>query len=96
MDAKIAQLFHEQAQKKTAYPLDCGEMRVLKEELIDLCGVTELEAHNILCGRNVNDYINKYTGRAEGRKIEIKEYAGDIQVVFKITEDERELFEEDR
>ena len=93
LDAKIAKDFHEQAMKKAEYPLDYGGMRVLKQELIDLCGVTELEAHNILCGRNVNDYINKYTGRAEGRQIDIKEYAGDVQVVFKITEDEKELFD---
>lgn len=95
LDAKIAKEFQEQALKTTEYPLDCGRMRALKNELIDLCGVTELEAHNILCGRNVNDYINKYTGRAEGRMIDIKEYSGDVQVVFKISEDEKELFDGD-
>ena len=93
LDAKIAKDFHEQAKKLSEYPLDCGSMSALKKELMELCGVTELEAHNILCGRNVSDYINKYTGRAEGRKIDIKEYTGDVQVVFKITEDEKELFD---
>lgn len=95
LDTKIAKSFHEQAMKTAEYPLDYGGMFVLKKELMDLCGVTELEAHNILCGRNVGDYINKYTGRAEGRKIEIKEYTGDVQVVFKITEDEKEVFDGD-
>lgn len=94
LDAKIAKDYHEQAMKLPEYPLDTGEMRSLKREVIDLCGVTELEAHNILCGRNVSDYINKYTGRAEGRELEIKEYSGDVQVVFKISEDEKELFDE--
>lgn len=92
LDIKIANDFHKQARNTTEYPLDCGGMSVLKKELMDLCGVTELEAYNILCGRNVKDYINKYTGRAEGREIEIKEYKGDVQVVYKISENEKDLF----
>lgn len=92
LDTKIAEEFHEQAMKTSEYPLDFGKMSILKKELINLCGVTELEAHNILCGRNVRDYISKYTGRSEGREIEAKEYKGDVEVVFKITEDEREIF----
>jgi len=60
--------------------------------VVDLCGVTELEALNILCGRNVRDYINKYTGKAEGRVIEVKEYQGEVQVVYKINDDERDIF----
>ena len=62
LDAKIAKDFHEQAMKKAEYPLDYGGMRVLKQELIDLCGVTELEAHNILCGRTTGDtwYISAH------------------------------------
>ena len=91
LDIKIAEEFHEQAMKTSEYPLDYGKMYSLKKELVDLCGVTELEAHNILCGKNVRDYINKYTGRAEGREIEAKEYEGEVQVVYKITEEEREI-----
>ena len=94
LDIKIANDYHEQAMKLSEYPLDIGRMRELKRELMDLCGVTELEALNILCDRNVNDYIHKYTGRAEGRFIEAKEYEGDVQVVFKITEDEKEIFDD--
>lgn len=93
LDAKIVKDFHEQAIKTVEYPLDYGAMSILKKELMDLCGVTELEAHNILCGRNVKDYINKYTGLAEGHMIEAKEYAGEVQVVYKISEEERHLFE---
>lgn len=48
---------------------------------MEICGVTELEALNILCGRNVRDYINKYTGRGEGRVIEAKKYQGEEYVV---------------
>lgn len=92
LDTKFAEKFHEQALKTPEYPLNYGQMHNLKKELMDLCGITELEALNILCGRNVRDYISKYTGRFEGREIEIKEYKGDVEVVFKITEDERELF----
>ena len=94
LDWKIAQEFHEQAKKQSEYPSVYGKMAVLKEELINLCGVTEIEAINILCGRNVEDYINKYIGRAEGRTIDIKEYEGEIQVVYKITEDEKYIYED--
>jgi len=92
LDAKIAKDFHEQAKKLSEYPLDCGSMTTLKKELMELCGVTELEALNILCGRNVRDYINKYTGKAEGRVIVAKEYQGEVQVVYQINEDERDIF----
>ena len=92
LDAKIAKDFHEQAKRLPEYPLDYGSMSGLKKELVDLCGVTELEALNILCGRNVRDYINKYTGKAEGRVIEVKEYQGEVQVVYKINDDERDIF----
>ena len=92
LDTSIAEEFHKQALKTPEYPLDCGHMRNLKKELMDLCGVTELEALNILCKRNVQDYISKYTGRFEGREIKIKPYNGDIEVVFKITEEERDIF----
>lgn len=94
LDWKIAQDFHRQAMKTPEYPLDCGRMTGLKKELVELCGVTELEAFNILCGRNTGDYINKYTGRAEGKQINVKEYAGDVQVVYKITEDEKYIYED--
>lgn len=92
LDAKIAKDFQEQAKKLSEYPLDYGSMSVLKKELMELCGVTELEALNILCGRNVRDYINKYTGKAEGRVIEVKEYQGEVQVVYRINEDEKDIF----
>lgn len=95
LDTKIADEFHEQAMKTLEYPLDCGKMSILKKELMNLSGVTELEAHNILCGKNVRDYIYKYTGKSEGREIEAKEYTGDVEVIFKITEDEREVFYDD-
>jgi len=37
-----------------------GRMRELGEELQRIYGVTELEAINILNGKNTDDYINKY------------------------------------
>jgi len=92
LDEKIAKDFHEQAKKLSEYPLDCGAMSKLKNELMELCGVTELEALNILCRRNVNDYINKYTGKAGGRVIEAKEYQGEVYVVYRIDEEEKDIF----
>jgi len=92
LDTKIAKDFQEQAKKLPEYPLDYGAMSKLKKELMELCGVTELEALNILCGRNVSDYINKYTGKAEGRVIEAKEYQGEVYVVYRIDEEEKEIF----
>ena len=92
LDTKIAKDFHKQAKRLPEYPLDCGSMSGLKKELMDLCGVTELEATNILCARNVRDYINKYTAREEGRVIVAKEYDGEVQVVYMINEDEKDIF----
>lgn len=92
IDEKIANNFQRQAKQLTEYPKDAGMMRVLKEKLMDLCGVTELEAHNILIGRNVGDYILKYEGQRMGKTIEAKEYQGEIQVVYTISEDEKDLF----
>ena len=92
LDVKIAKDFQEQAKKLPEYPLDYGTMSNLKKKLMELCGVTELEALNILCGRNVSDYINKYTGKAEGRVIEAKEYQGEVYVVYRIDEEEKEIF----
>lgn len=92
LDAKIAKDFQEQAKKLPEYPLDYGTMSNLKKELVELCGVTELEALNILCGRNVSDYIKKYTGKAVGRVIEAKEYQGEVYVVYRIDEEEKEVF----
>lgn len=92
IDVKIAKDFQEQAKKLPEYPLDYGTMSNLKKELMELCGVTELGALNILCGRNVSDYINKYTGKAEGRVIEAKEYQGEVYVVYRIDEEKKEIF----
>lgn len=43
---------------------DVGEMRKLRMELMDRCGVTEVEAINILNGYHINDYILKYEIRS--------------------------------
>lgn len=43
---------------------DVGEMRRLRMELMDRCGVTEVEAINILNGYHINDYILKYEVRS--------------------------------
>ena len=60
LDRKIALEFHKYAEHAKEYPHDYGEMRKLRIELQELCGITELEALNVLIYRNVTDYICKY------------------------------------
>ena len=43
---------------------DTGEIRKLRMELMDRCGVTEVEAINILNGYHINDYVLKYEVRS--------------------------------
>lgn len=62
LDKKIARYFHELAEKTKEYPLDYGEMRRLRSELQELCGLKEIEALNVLTGHNVDFYISIYTG----------------------------------
>lgn len=40
--------------------MDTGEWRRLREELQKRCNIQEIEAVNILRGRNISIYINKY------------------------------------
>ena len=60
LDRKIAMKFQAYAEKTPEYPHDYGEMRRLRIKLQNLCGITELEALNVLISRNVSDYIWKY------------------------------------
>ncbi len=60
LDRRTADQFHEYAKHTKEYPHDMGEMRKLRIELQALCGITELEAMNVLIYRNVSDYIHKY------------------------------------
>ena len=60
LDRKIAEEYHACAEETKEYPHDYGEMRLLRMELQELCGITELEALNVLIYRNVSDYIWKY------------------------------------
>ena len=72
LDRKIAREFQKQAVSTKEYPMDFGEMWDLKQELLKLCGLTELEAHNVLIDRNVSDYISKYSGIDRSRLLETK------------------------
>lgn len=47
LDRKIALEFHKYAEQTKEYPHDYGEMRKLRMELPELCGITELEALTI-------------------------------------------------
>lgn len=60
LDKKIAEEYHACAEKTIEHPHDYGEMRMLRMELQELCGITELEALNVFTYRNVSDYIWKY------------------------------------
>lgn len=74
LDRKIAREFHRYAEQTTEYPNNYGEMSRLSAELQNLCGITELEAINVLIDRNVSDYISKYTGYFKGYYLEDKLY----------------------
>lgn len=52
--------------QKKAVGKSVREQFVLREELIQKYGVTELEATNILCGNPVSDYITKYELMSQG------------------------------
>ena len=60
LDERIVKVFHRSAKKTKEYPHDYGEMRRLRMELQHLCGITELEALNVLTYRNTADYICRY------------------------------------
>ncbi len=62
LDKKIAKYFHELAEKTKEYPMDYGEMRRLRSELQELCGLEEVEALNVLTDHNVDFYISIYSG----------------------------------
>ena len=66
LDKRIVDEFNELEVKTKEYPNDCGEMRWLRIELQNLCGITEIEAFNVLLKRNIMDYISKYN-RCETR-----------------------------
>lgn len=55
---------------------DIGERRNLREELQNRCGITELEAVNIINGYHVGTYIAKYERRMEELAREHKDDAG--------------------
>lgn len=44
---------------------DIGQRRTLRIELQKRCGLTELEAVNVINGHHVQDYIAKYERRQE-------------------------------
>lgn len=72
LDRKIAKEFHRYAEQTTEYPNNYGEMTRLRIVLQKLCGITELEAINVLIDRNVSDYISKYNGYFKGYYLEDK------------------------
>ncbi|MEY8518598.1 hypothetical protein AALC25_17205 [Lachnospiraceae bacterium 29-84] len=45
---------------------DIGERRALRIELQERCGVTELEAINIINGSHIDSYCMKYLAKARG------------------------------
>lgn len=75
LDKKIAKEFHKYAQQTKEYPNNYGEMVQLRQELQELCGITELEAINVLIYRNVDDYIGKYNDWYRGYYLEDKSAA---------------------
>lgn len=59
---QIATEYQNRAQKLSANGCqDVGERRKLRIELQERCGLTEVEAINILNGHHTAQYINKYS-----------------------------------
>lgn len=54
LDNRIVIDFHKAAKKMPEYPYNYGQMAKLRSELQELCGVTALEALNILTYKNVS------------------------------------------
>ncbi len=73
LDEKIAEEFHSRAFFLKEYPCDYGKMRQLRIRLQHLCGLTELEALNVLTNHNVDDYICKYSGGVRECRLECRE-----------------------
>lgn len=60
LNKKIAMDFHNFAKSLPEYPNDYGAMRELRNDLMRICDVTELEAFNILRGFHIKEYIERY------------------------------------
>lgn len=69
---KIANDYYKRAKKISNTCLDIGERRELRIELQERCGVTEIEAINILNGFHTKDYIAKYQRLEKGIYIDRK------------------------
>ncbi len=65
----IARDFHEFAKTLPEYPMDFGMMRVLRDELVTLCGVSEVEAVNILHGHHLKEYVAQYQYLSEPHEL---------------------------
>jgi len=59
LSKEICKQFQERA-KQISNCADVGAFRELRIELQNRCGVTEIQAINILNGRHVSEYINQY------------------------------------
>lgn len=103
LTTEIAYSYQSRARALPGYPSDVGEVRKLKLELLERCGLTELEAYNVLLGNHVSDYVNKYkkilSGQAEAEEEtsfknidKNKEKVKTEPVVYKFTESERDTF----
>ena len=61
LNLEVANCFRNKAKRLTdGSGQDKGEFRCLKNEFMDYCDVTDIEAINILRGYHVMDYIRKY------------------------------------
>lgn len=68
MELLTRQIANEYQRKAARLPdnglQDIGERRALRLELQERCGLTELQAINVLNNRHVGDYISIQTRRA--------------------------------
>ena len=73
LDKNTAYYYHGHAEQTKEYPQDFGEMRRLRSELQDLCGITEIEALNVLTGHNVDFYVKMYNGYSDETTRELRQ-----------------------
>ena len=66
LSTEVAIQYYKKSQRLRNNEQDVGSFRKLKNELMNKCNVTEIEAINILRGFHVSDYVKKYENLEKG------------------------------
>ncbi len=90
LTTEIANEYTQRAKKlSNGSSEDTGDRRRLRQELQERCGITEIEAINILQGMHVQTYISKYEMASTQTllKSDLDKIEGDIELVRKFIYD---------